>query len=127
DQGACPKITKEEIQQRMVCLPTDPRDFNLFLSKFRFLDSIKWTEDLVATKIKMVCEGMHQEHLAGAMLDFSVSKYRHIGWSLKEAITFILDRLDEYSSIPIIPILSIKYESPEDVQLKIAGIINDDE
>jgi adenosine deaminase len=125
EEGACPKLSIEELERKLVCLPDEPKEFYHFLSKFTFLDKIKWTEELVAEKIRYMCEDMNDEFLEGAFLDFSVSKYRHIGWSLTEALNFILDRLDEYSNIPIIPILSIKYESPEEAQFKIARVIDD--
>lgn len=127
ETGACPKLSYSELERKMVCLPDEPREFYHFLSKFTFLDKMKWTEELVAKKIQFMCEDMNDEKLHGVFLDFSVSKYRHIGWSLSEAINFILDRLHEYSQIPIIPILSIKYESPEDAQYKIARIIENSE
>lgn len=123
--GACPVLDYTEIERKLVCMPDEPREFKHFLSKFKFLDKIKWTEELVAEKIKFVCDEMNQESLMGVFLDFSVSKYRHIGWSLNEAMNFILDRFDEYSDIPIVPILSIKYESPDEVQYKIARVIED--
>lgn len=124
--GACPILPWNELERKMVCMPDEPFDFQHFLSKFKFLDKISWTEDLVAEKMKYVCDQMNDEYLDGVFLDFSVSKYRHIGWSLIEAITFIVDRLDEYSDIPIVPILSIKYESPEESQFKIARIVNEE-
>ena len=77
--------------------------------------------------MKYVCDEINSEHLAGVFLDFSVSKYRHIGWDLETALGFILDRLDEYSEIPIIPILSIKYESPFDVQERIAKAVQNED
>lgn len=123
--GACPELPYEEVERKLVCMPDEPREFKHFLSKFTFLDKIQWTEELVAEKIKFVCDEMNQESLIGVFLDFSVSKYRHIGWNLNEAMSFILDRLDEYSNIPIVPILSIKYESPDEAQYKIASVIDD--
>lgn len=121
--GACDILPRKEIEKRMICLENEPKEFNNFLSKFRLLDKIKWTEELINQKIKLVCDAIEKENLIGMFLDFSVSKYRHIGWSLPEAISFILDRLDEHSKIPIVPILSIKYESPKEAQFKIAKII----
>lgn len=121
--GACPDLPYNELKRHMVCLPDEPKEFNHFLSKFKFLDKIKWDESLVADKIRFVCNEIANEQLTGVFLDFSVSKYRHIGWSLTEAMNFILDRMDEYSTIPIVPILSIKYESPDDAQHKIAQVI----
>jgi hypothetical protein len=115
------KRTRQTLEGIRPFLPASIKE----LTKFTFLDKIKWTEELVAQKIKHVCDDMNSEHLAGVFLDFSVSKYRHIGWSLNEAIGFILDRLDEYSDIPIVPILSIKYESPAEAQFKIAQVIED--
>ena len=123
--GACASLPYSELEKKIVCLPNEPKEFNHFLSKFRFLDKIKWTEELVSEKIRFVCEKINNENICGVFIDFSVGKYRHIGWSLSEAITHILDCFDEYSDILVIPILSIKYESPKEVQLKIAQAIDD--
>lgn len=127
DKNACPRQSIESVVQQMVCHPNEEYHnmFQLFLQKFKILDKINWTEELVADNIRYVCETISKENVDAVFMDFSVSKYRHIGWSLSQAVSFICDRFDEYSHIPIIPILSIKYESPEEAQLKIASIIDD--
>jgi len=127
EKGACSKQTREDVIRQMVCHPNEEYHnmFELFLQKFRILDKINWTEELVADNIRYVCEDINKENVDAVFMDFSVSKYRHIGWSLAQAINFICNRFDEYSHIPIIPILSIKYESPEEAQQKIAKIIDD--
>jgi adenosine deaminase len=124
DVGACPRLTDEQLVRATTCHPDEEPDFYTFLSKFRYLDKTDWTEELIAKKIEFVCHDIELENLDAVFMDFSVSKYRHIGWSLKEAISFILDRFGEYSRTAIIPILSIKYESPEEAQLKIARIVD---
>lgn len=127
-KGACELKNEEEIKQSMICYPWEHKEgmtkFELFLEKFKLLDKIKWSEDLIAENIKHVCNKLREEGIFAAFMDFSVSKYRHIGWSLPEAIQFICDRFEEYSTIRILPILSIKYESPVEAQLKIAKIID---
>jgi len=127
DKNACPKQTRESIVKQMICHQDEVYHnmFELFLQKFKVLDKINWNEDLVADNIKFVCQEINNEYIDAVFMDFSVSKYRHIGWPLSKAIEFILDRFDEYSKIPIIPILSIKYESPKEAQFKIAKIIDD--
>lgn len=127
DKNACPRQTRESVIRQMVCHEDEVYHnmFELFLQKFKILDKINWNEELVADNIRFVCQEINNEHVDAVFMDFSVSKYRHIGWPLTQAIGFICDRFDEYSNIPIIPILSIKYESPEEAQLKIAKIIDD--
>jgi adenosine deaminase len=124
--GACPVMNHQQIIELIVCTKNDnaPNKFNNFLNKFKLLDKIAWNEDLIDTNIKMVCEELRDEQISAALIDFSVSKYRHIGWSLPQAIEFILDRFKQYATIPVIPILSIKYESPTESQFKIAKIID---
>ena len=127
EKGACPKQTREAVIRQVICHPNEEYHnmFELFLQKFKILDKINWTEELVAENIKYVCNDINKENVDAVFMDFSVSKYRHIGWSLAQAVNFICNRFDEYSHVPIIPILSIKYESPEEAQQKIAKIIDD--
>src|SRR5690554_5246684 len=73
-QGACQKLTRKEIEKRMLCLPKDPKTFKTFLRKFKLLDKINWTEELVADKIRFVCDNLNSEGLSGVFMDFSVSK-----------------------------------------------------
>lgn len=124
--GACERVEHDELTRLTTCSEDEEPDFYLFLSKFKYLDKMNWTEQLVADKIRFVCNTINKENCDGVFIDFSVSKYRHIGWSLKESISFILDRFADYSLKPIVPILSIKYESPFDVQCKISNIVNSD-
>lgn len=124
--GACNKIDVEELIKITTCSEDETPDFYNFLSKFKYLDKIRWNEELVRNKIQFVCSRINEEDCDAVFMDFSVSKYRHIGWSLKESITFILDRFAEFSNKHIIPILSIKYESPFDVQHKISKIVESD-
>lgn len=124
DVGACPPLTNDQLIRATTCYKDEEPDFYTFLSKFRYLDKTNWNEELIAKKIEFVCSDIELEGVSAVFMDFSVSKYRHIGWSLKEAISFILDRFEDYSQVAIIPILSIKYESPEEAQLKIAKIID---
>jgi adenosine deaminase len=123
--GACDRVPYSELRNKLVYQSEEPRNFNHFLSKFRFLDTISWTQDLIDIKLKLVCESINNDDCDAAFIDFSVSKYRHIGWSLKESISFILDRFSEYSTKFILPILSIKYESPFEIQKKISKISED--
>jgi len=123
EQGYSPKTSRKQIERLMVCQEDEPQDFLLFLSKFRYLDKMIWTRELIDKKIEFICNTWNDK-IDGAFLDFSINKYRRIGWSMDEAINFILDSIAQHSKIPIIPILSIKYESPDDVQLKIASIVD---
>lgn len=87
--------------------------FHYFLNKFKILDEIEWTEDLIEDTIKHICDDFQKEGLYGVLLDFSVNKYMKIGWHKHQAIKFIKECFNHYSKdVKVGLLLSIKYESP---------------
>jgi adenosine deaminase len=95
----------------MVFTNDEPKSFHRFLDKFKILDSITWTEDIIDQSIKSVCGELENDNIDYAMMDFSINKYMSIGWHKHEAIKFIKDRFDYYRKDKIGLIISIKYES----------------
>lgn len=101
-----------QMTYRNVVLDQQKYHFQYFLSKFKILDGIEWTEPLIASTIKHVCEELQHEGVYGVLMDFSVNKYMCVGWHKHEAVKFIKDRFDEYSNgIKVGLILSVKYEN----------------
>lgn len=102
----------QDLYGLMKCDMVKDRTMKAFLDKFRILDEIVWTEDLIDKSIKHVVDGIREEGLYGALIDFSINKYMRIGWHKTEAIKFIYDSFKRYADgIKIGLILSIKYES----------------
>lgn len=101
-----------QMTYRNVVLDQQKYHFQYFLSKFKLLDGIEWTEPLIASTIKHVCEELKHEGVYGVLMDFSVNKYMCVGWHKHEAVKFIKERFDDYSDgIKIGLILSVKYEN----------------
>lgn len=104
--------TYEDVQKSMTFTTGESYGFHRFLNKFKILDEIKWTEDLIDSKIKLICDNFNNQGVHGAWLDFSINKYMNIGWHRHEAIKFIRDRFTAHQKqCNIHLLLSVKYES----------------
>lgn len=99
--------------------------FNQFLNKFKILDEIQWTEELIDIIIEDVCRQISQERLEYCWLDFSVNKYMNIGWQKLQAIHFLYERFEHYLPNKIGLILSLKYESAKHDQKQYAQLLDD--
>lgn len=100
--------------------------FLRFLDKFRILDSIAWTEELVEHSIADICAGLQDEGIEYAWLDFSINKYTSIGWTHRQAIEFIHGCFEKYRPGKVGLVLSLKYESDKDQQYEFAKLVKDD-
>lgn len=114
----------QDVQTAMTFSATEPKEFHRFLDKFKILDQIRWTEELIDLSIKAVCDEFEKENLAYCWLDFSINKYMHIGWHKHEAIRFIYDRFQQYRPNKVGLILSLKYESLRHTQRQYAKLID---
>lgn len=112
-----------DVQSQMTFAPDEPRDFHRFLDKFRILDNIPWTEQLIDDSVKSICDGLDKEQIDYAWLDFSINKYMGIGWHKHEAIKFIYDSFNKYRPNGVGLILSLKYESTKVSQKQYAKLI----
>lgn len=117
----------EDVIELVTCDVHD-RSMISFLNKFKILDEINWTEELIDASIKQIVDRMKSEGLYGALIDFSINKYMKIGWHKKEAIKFIKESFDKYKdNIKIGLVLSIKYESPPTTIKQYMEVIEDPE
>lgn len=116
----------DDVVAQMTFAPYEQRGFYRFLDKFRLLDQIRWTEDLIARSIQACCTRIAIEGITHCWMDFSINKYMcYLNWSEREAIQFIHDRFEEYAPGVVGLVLSLKYESPRTSQKKYAALIND--
>jgi adenosine deaminase len=115
----------EDVVREMTFAPNEPKTFHRFLDKFRILDHIHWTEDLIDASIKAVCHHFTNNDIDFVWLDFSINKYMNIGWHKKDAILHIHDCFNRYMPNKVGLILSVKYESPRTSQKQYLKIIED--
>ena len=102
------------------------RDFYRFLSKFKILDNIPWTEELIIGSIKSVCDGLKMEGIDYCWLDFSINKYMDgsLKWYKHEAVKFIYDCFEHYRPGGVGLVLSLKYEASRADQKQYAQLID---
>jgi adenosine deaminase len=117
----------DDVVAQMTFANDEPRSFHRFLDKFRILDEISWTPELIAGSIKSACDEFEKERLDYVWLDFSINKYMRIGWHKKEAIQFIHDCFEQYRPGRVGLVLSLKYESMQASQRQYASLIDDPE
>jgi adenosine deaminase len=115
----------DDVVKQMTFAPTEPKTFHRFLDKFRILDQIQWTEELIDSSIKAVSEYFTNVGADYVWLDFSINKYMSIGWHKKDAILYIHDCFNRYMPNQVGLILSIKYESPKTSQKQYLKVIED--
>ena len=113
----------EDVCLQMKFSDNEPRDFHRFLDKFRILDEIHWTEALIDSSIKSICEYLEFYDVHYAWMDFSINKYMSIGWHKYQAIKFIYDAFERHRPGGVGLILSIKYESARSSQKQYAKLI----
>jgi adenosine deaminase len=115
--------SEEDVRCQMTFCPDEPRNFHRFLDKFRILDEITWTEDLIDKSIQAIAVDLANEGVDYAWMDFSINKYMGIGWHKREAIRFIHDAFQRYRPGGVGLILSLKYESMRASQRQYAKLI----
>ncbi len=103
--------TLEDVRKQMTFAESEPRDFHRFLDKFKILDEIPWTEDLIDKSIQAVCKDLAFEQLDHAWIDFSINKYMKIGWNKAQAVEFVYDSFQRHYPYKISLVLGIKYEA----------------
>ena len=118
--------SESEVVKSMTMYNNKERDFHLFLDKFKILDQIRWTEDLIDGSIRSVCEILKTENIDYCWMDFSINKYMEaMNWHKKEAIQFIYDSFNTHYPRRVGLILSLKYESTRASQRQYAQLIED--
>lgn len=116
---------EEDVRCQMTFCDGEARTFHRFLDKFRILDELPWTPELIDTSIKAVCDFLKEQQVDYAWMDFSINKYMKIGWHKREAIQFIYDAFQRHYPGRIGLILSLKYESMRASQRQYAKLIDD--
>lgn len=108
----------------------EKHDFQKFLRKFDILNEIQWNEEFIIKSIAQVVWDIAKEKIDYAELDFTIGKYRHLGWSDREIVLFIAERFKEESTkwgIEVGLVLCFKYESPRREQEKLAELVYENE
>jgi len=117
-------IDISDTRQQMVYGEFEYRDFYRFLGKFKLLDKIQWTEELVDESIKAICDNIVTAGLDYVWMDFSVNKFiPSMGWNRKEAIAFVCDAYRRHGGKRVGLILSLKYESQPGAQIQMAKVV----
>jgi adenosine deaminase len=115
--------SEAEVRSQMTFLPGESGGFHRFLDKFKILDEIPWTPELIGNSIKAVCDELATEGTDYALMDFSINKYMKIGWHKREAIEFIHGMFEKYRPGGVGLVLSLKYESMRASQRQYAKLI----
>lgn len=115
----------DDVVEAMTFGSDEPKTFHRFLDKFRILDHIPWTEDLIDGSIKSVCDGLELEGIDYCWLDFSINKYMDgpMTWHKHEAIQFIHESFERHRPGKVGLVLSLKYEAPRASQKQYAELI----
>lgn len=117
-----------EIQQALIMNGDEDKTFHKFLSKFDILDKIEWTRENIEIAIRQVCWDVVKEQIQYCELKFSIGRYvKDTGMTPEEVVIYISDILIDESSkwnVQIVPVFSLKYETPREIQSKFAQVIN---
>lgn len=114
-----------DVVKAMTFAPDEQRDFHRFLNKFKILDDIRWSTNLIEYSIKCICEQLEAEEVDYCWLDFSINKYMHLDWSMKDAVEFIYLCFNKYRFGKVGLVLALKYESLRASQRQYAALIED--
>jgi adenosine deaminase len=115
--------TKSQLIKEMTFTTSEQYEFITFLNKFKILDHIKWTEDLLDQSIKEISKNINKEQLTYTYLSFSIDKYKGIGLNEHEIIKFIHNSFKTYAPQKVGLVLSLKYETPIEQQKQHAKLI----
>lgn len=118
--------SEDDVRSQMTFGPKEPKGFHRFLDKFRILDELTWTEELIDGSIKAVSSTLADEGIDYAWMDFSINKYMKVGWHKHEAIKFIYDSFQRHRPGGVGLILSLKYESMVASQRQYARLIENE-
>lgn len=122
----------EEVVSAMCFGCHEPTGFHRFLSKFELLNKIPWDRRLIDLSIMAVCRQLSLEHVDYCWMDFSIDKYmRYISRGSEvdehEMIQYIHGLFQKYYPDKVGLILSLKYESPRELQRRYAAVIEDED
>lgn len=114
-----------EVEQSMRFGAQEQRSFDRFLNKFKILNEIHWTPELIEMAI---ADSVNQiRHNDYTLLSMSIDKYMNIGWHKKECVRFIKQCFDKYAPGRVGLLLGLKYENTKTTIKQHAGLIDDQE
>src|SRR6516165_9067165 len=114
----------DEVRAAMTFAPAEPRGFHRFLDKFRILDEVQWTEELLDDSIKQVCADLLADRIDYCWMRFSINKYLHyLKWHRHEVVRFIYESYQRHAPGRVGLVLSLKYESQRANQRQLAKLI----
>ena len=121
-------LSLSEIQQALIMNGDDEKTFHKFLSKFDILDKVEWTRENIELAVRQVCWDVVKEQIQYCELKFSIGRYvKDTEMTPEEVIIYISDILIDEShkwDVQIVPVFSLKYETPREIQSKFAQVIN---
>jgi len=104
----------------------EPYGFHRFLDKFKILNNIPWTPELIDLSIQAVCNELQHEQIDYCWMDFSVNKYtQYLNIPKQEIVIYIYELFHKYRPGQVGLVLSLKYESPWVQQIEYANLITD--
>lgn len=115
--------SEEDVRSQMMFCEGEQRNFHRFLDKFKILDEITWTPEIIDESIKSISDALVEQKIDYVWLDFSINKYMSVGWHKHEAIQFIYDAFQRHRPGGVGLILSLKYESMRASQRQYAKLI----
>lgn len=124
-------LTYEQLVKRMSCHQEFGIGFSAFLDKFKVLDEIEWPDWAIDLAIKQVCKDLSKEGIDYSEISLSLNKYVQNGlYSGEDAHLHVADYLydcfERYTTmfdVKVGLLLSLRYDSPRDQQLRYASII----
>ena len=120
-----------DVRKLMTYISGDRRNFRTFLRKFEILDGITWKDWAIELVAEQVCRDMADEHIKYAEISLSLNKFvKHNNWTINEAASFISDSFKRHaanSHVEVGLLLSLRYDSPRELQNEFSAIIFDDE
>jgi adenosine deaminase len=123
-------ISLDEVVSRMVIDQNSDMSYNLFFSKFKILDSVKWNYDNISLTIQDVVWGLKREGIQYAEIKFSINKYlKHIKTPMAEFVMWFIREFEIHSSnigITVDLVLSLKHDMDKKLQTEIGDLIKND-
>lgn len=121
--------TLQEVREQMTFSDAEPRDFRRFLDKFKILNEIKWTAELIDESIAQVSRGLIADNIDYCWMDFSINKYMDYldGWHKRDVIHLVRECFDRHAPGRVGLILSLKYEATRSSQRQYARLIEEED
>jgi len=112
-----------EVRRAISFVDGEPIGFRNFLDKFNILDAIPWDESSLRKSTELVVEQLRSESIDYVWLRLSVTKYKDAlaHWPRWKIIDFVHTILEDLAPGQTGLILSLKYESPRELQTLLAS------